>query len=187
MYILHRHMNVEIGTEAALFPEKEYINGISFAVSGAWMDLVGLVESSRDATIVDKSGMGITAMEFLRTLSEGEQGGRERLLRSAGRSPSLCSCRAFQPLVLPLTGKPSLNDSSLTDGPRTTRPQIVDPLKRQIAWTIHFQTFGPYFLLQRVPRSFRGRRIWIVDTFYPYFWQPPNAFLEGWAEGVHKS
>jgi hypothetical protein len=26
-------MNVEIGTEAAQFPEKEYINGIFFAVS----------------------------------------------------------------------------------------------------------------------------------------------------------
>jgi hypothetical protein len=25
-------MNVEIGTEAAQFPEKEYINGIAFAV-----------------------------------------------------------------------------------------------------------------------------------------------------------
>jgi hypothetical protein len=34
MYILHRHMNVEIGTEAALFPEKEYIMGIFFAVCG---------------------------------------------------------------------------------------------------------------------------------------------------------
>jgi hypothetical protein len=32
MYILHRHMNVEIRTEAALFPEKEYIMGIFFAV-----------------------------------------------------------------------------------------------------------------------------------------------------------
>ncbi len=30
--IAHRHMNVKIGAEAALFPEKEYINGIAVAV-----------------------------------------------------------------------------------------------------------------------------------------------------------
>ncbi len=36
-------MNVEIGTEAAQFPEKEYINGIFFAV---WVKAGGYKESS---------------------------------------------------------------------------------------------------------------------------------------------
>jgi hypothetical protein len=35
--IAHRHMNVEIGAEASLFPVKEYINGIFVTVySTCW-------------------------------------------------------------------------------------------------------------------------------------------------------
>jgi hypothetical protein len=41
-------MNVEIGAEAALFPEKEYINGISIAV---WKNILTRVLSlSRSPT-----------------------------------------------------------------------------------------------------------------------------------------
>ncbi len=31
-------MNVEIGAEAALFPEKEYINGIFITVQACWVN-----------------------------------------------------------------------------------------------------------------------------------------------------
>jgi hypothetical protein len=34
--IAHRHMNVEIRTEAVHFPEMEYIHGIFLAVWGQW-------------------------------------------------------------------------------------------------------------------------------------------------------
>ena len=40
-------MNVEIGAEAALFPEKEYINGIAVAVYLAYKDQVSLPGSQR--------------------------------------------------------------------------------------------------------------------------------------------
>ncbi len=40
---LYRHMNVEIGAEAALFPENEYINGILVAVCSTIHYLTGLL------------------------------------------------------------------------------------------------------------------------------------------------
>jgi hypothetical protein len=36
IYITHKHLNVEIGTEAVQFPEKVYINGIFLAVCTCW-------------------------------------------------------------------------------------------------------------------------------------------------------
>jgi hypothetical protein len=43
----HRQMYVEIGTEAAQFPEKEYINGIFVAVSVAALFIQELFAASR--------------------------------------------------------------------------------------------------------------------------------------------
>ncbi len=45
-------MNVEIGAEAALFPEKEYINGIAVAV---WWQGVGLAVMYLDEVGMDNS------------------------------------------------------------------------------------------------------------------------------------
>ncbi len=48
-------MNVEIGTEAVLFPEKEYKNGIFFAVQGAgtmqYFWSIGCLKSNDTLTI----------------------------------------------------------------------------------------------------------------------------------------
>ena len=48
--IAHRHMNLEIGAEAALFPEKEYISGIFVAVLTLWQSFLkkGLEAISRN-------------------------------------------------------------------------------------------------------------------------------------------
>ncbi len=46
-------MNVEIGTEAALFPEKEYINGIAVAVYVKWNKILNLQVRGSTASLVD--------------------------------------------------------------------------------------------------------------------------------------
>jgi hypothetical protein len=41
-------MNVEIGDEVALFPEKEYINGMAVAVHYAWHHYFNYLEKDLD-------------------------------------------------------------------------------------------------------------------------------------------
>jgi hypothetical protein len=47
-------MNVEIGTEAAQFPEKQYINGIAVAVRGFMIKVVGVKSSILVTPIHDR-------------------------------------------------------------------------------------------------------------------------------------
>jgi hypothetical protein len=45
IFIANRHMNVEIGTKAGQFPEKEYINGIFVAMytHDSWIPWTGTI------------------------------------------------------------------------------------------------------------------------------------------------
>jgi hypothetical protein len=42
----NRHMNVEIGAEAAQFPEKKFINGIAFAVRKLFLSFIRFTDFS---------------------------------------------------------------------------------------------------------------------------------------------
>jgi hypothetical protein len=94
-------MNVEIGAEAALFPKKEYINGIAVAVwtvhnstrprnitlrkgmfSSLWSDVSKMV-AARNMDIMDNNGTSVPAADFLRC-SRTQRWSRRRLL-FAGR------------------------------------------------------------------------------------------------------
>jgi hypothetical protein len=49
-------MNVEIGTEAAQFPEKEFINGIFLAVQCSGSANISFLSGSRDCTQIRIAG-----------------------------------------------------------------------------------------------------------------------------------
>jgi hypothetical protein len=61
--IAHRHMDVEIGAEAAQFPEKEYINGIAVAVCVTGMTAKGLRQFFLNNPHVNNKKIGLCSIK----------------------------------------------------------------------------------------------------------------------------